>query len=64
MATLLIAELTGNTVADSTRKALTATLALGSPVHILVAGSGCADAAQATARLSGVEKVLVADGAD
>ena len=64
MATLLIAELTGNMVADGTRKALTAALALGSPVHVLVAGSGCTDAAQAAARLSGVEKVLVADGAD
>ena len=64
MTTLLIAELSGNTVADGTRKALTAALALGSPVHVLVAGSGCAEAAEAAARLSGVEKVLVADGAD
>ena len=63
MTTLLIAELSGNTVADGTRKALTAALALGSPVHVLVAGSGCAEAAETAARLSGVEKVLVADRA-
>jgi electron transfer flavoprotein alpha subunit len=34
---------------------------MGGPVHVLVAGSGCAGAAEAAAKLAGVDKVLVAD---
>jgi electron transfer flavoprotein alpha subunit len=37
-------------------------LSLTSQVHVLVAGKGCAEAAQSAARIKGVEKVLVADG--
>jgi electron transfer flavoprotein alpha subunit len=61
MATLLIAEHDNATLKDVTAKALTAAAEIGGPVHVLVAGSSCAPAAEAAARLSGVEKVLVAD---
>ncbi len=61
MTTLLIAEHDNATIKDATAKALTAAAALGGPVHVLVAGSGCRAAADAAARLAGVEKVLLAD---
>ena len=61
MATLLLADHDNNTVKDSTAKALTAARALGAPVHILVAGTNCKAAAEAAAKLEGVEKVIVAD---
>ncbi len=61
MTTLLIAEISGGAPTEGTRKALTAALALGSKVHVLVAGSDCAAATAATAKFAGVEKVLVAD---
>jgi electron transfer flavoprotein alpha subunit len=61
MTTLLLADLAKNALGDSTAKALTAARELGAPVHVLVAGKDCAEAAAAAARLEGVEKVLVAD---
>ena len=61
MSTLLLAEVHGAKLNDATAKALTAAIALGAPVHILVAGEGVAEAAAAAAKLSGVEKVLLAD---
>ena len=61
MTTLLLADHDNNTIKDSTAKALTAARALGAPVHILVAGTNCKAAAEAAAKLEGVEKVLVAD---
>ncbi len=60
MAVLLIAEHDNRTLNGATAKALTAAKALGGPVHILVAGSGCDAVAQKAAALSGVEKVLLA----
>jgi electron transfer flavoprotein alpha subunit len=63
MTTLLIAEHDNKTLKDSTNKALTAAKALGSDVHILVAGSGCRTVADAAAKLDGVKKVLLADAA-
>ena len=63
MATLLIADHDNKAVNDSTMKALTAALALGAPVVILVAGKGCAAAGDSAAKLVGVTKVLVADDA-
>ncbi|PZU83367.1 MAG: electron transfer flavoprotein subunit alpha [Chelatococcus sp.] len=63
MATLLIAEHDNVSVKDATAKALTAARALGAPVHVLVAGQGAKAAADAAARLEGVEKVLLADDA-
>ncbi|MBM3607895.1 MAG: electron transfer flavoprotein subunit alpha/FixB family protein [Alphaproteobacteria bacterium] len=61
MTTLLIADISKNALGDATAKALTAARQLGAPVHVLVAGKGCAAAAQAAAGLEGVAKVLVAD---
>jgi electron transfer flavoprotein alpha subunit len=61
MTTLLIAEHDNAHLKDATHKALTAAAALGSPVHVLVAGSNARAAAEAAARLEGVEKVLLAD---
>ncbi|MCP8940673.1 FAD-binding protein [Alsobacter sp. SYSU M60028] len=61
MATLLLAEHDNASLRDATAKALTAARALGAPVHVLVAGESCQGAAEAAARLEGVEKVLVAD---
>jgi electron transfer flavoprotein alpha subunit len=48
---------------DATNKALTAAKALGQPVHVLVAGKGARPVAEAAAKLDGVSKVLLADGA-
>ena len=62
MATLLLAEIAKGALGDATAKTLTAARALGGPVHILVAGESLEAAAQAAARLEGVEKVLVANG--
>jgi electron transfer flavoprotein alpha subunit len=61
MTTLLIADHTNASLKDATAKALTAAKAMGAAVHVLVAGSNCGPAAEAAARLEGVEKVLVAD---
>ncbi len=63
MTTLLIAEHDASGLKDATAKALTAAKALGAPVHILVAGLNARAAADAAARLAGVEKVLLADSA-
>ncbi len=63
MTTLLIAEHDNKTLKDATNKALTAAKALGGEVHVLVAGAGCRAVAEAAARLDGVRKVLIADGA-
>jgi electron transfer flavoprotein alpha subunit len=61
MNTLLIADHDNTTLKDATAKALTAALALGGPVDILVAGKDCAGAAAAAAKLAGVTKVLHAE---
>jgi electron transfer flavoprotein alpha subunit len=63
MATLLIAEHDNKTLNGATAKALTAAAALGSDVHILVAGEGAKPVADAAAKLQGVAKVLLADHA-
>jgi electron transfer flavoprotein alpha subunit len=61
MTTLLIADHDNATLKDATAKALTAASALGSDVHVLVAGKDCGSAAKAAAKLDGVAKVLHAD---
>jgi electron transfer flavoprotein alpha subunit len=61
MATLLLAEHDNKSLKDSTNKALTAAKALGSEVHILVAGGGCKAVADTAAKLDGASKVLLAD---
>ena len=63
MTTLLLAEHDNKTLKDATNKALTAAKALGADVHVLVAGKGCRAVAEAAAKLDGVNKVLLADGA-
>jgi electron transfer flavoprotein alpha subunit len=65
MTTLLIAEHDHETIKDVTNKALTAASQLGGDVHVLVAGGGegTKAAAEAAGKLTGVKKVLVAEGA-
>ena len=63
MASLVVAEHSNTALDEATAKAVTAALKISTPVHVLVAGAGCAAAAQAAAKLAGVEKVLVADDA-
>jgi electron transfer flavoprotein alpha subunit len=64
MPTLLVAEHDNKTLKDSTHKTLTAAKGLGGDIHVLVAGKGCRPVAEAAAKLDGVAKVLLADGAD
>ena len=61
MTTLLIAEHDNKTLKDATHKALTAAKAIGSDVHVLVAGKDAKAAADEAAKLDGVKKVLLAD---
>jgi len=61
MTTLLIAEHDNSGLKDATNKALTAAQAMAAPVHVLIAGASCRGAAEAAAKLDGVEKVLLAD---
>jgi electron transfer flavoprotein alpha subunit len=63
MNTLVIAEHDNQTVADATKKALSAAIALGNDVHLLIAGENCADAVADAAKIAGVAKVLKADDA-
>jgi len=63
MATLLLAEHDNSALNGVTAKALTAAIALGGPVHVLVAGKDARGVADAAARLSGVDKVLLVDDA-
>jgi electron transfer flavoprotein alpha subunit len=61
MTILLVAEHRDAVLSPQTAKALTAALAIGGPVHILVAGTGAATAAASAAALTGVAKVLIAE---
>ncbi len=61
MPVLVLAEHTNDALNPATAKALTAAVALGGDVHVLVAGSNCRPAAEAAAKLQGVAQVLVAD---
>jgi electron transfer flavoprotein alpha subunit len=63
LTTLLLAEHDNKSLKDSTHKALTAAAELGGEVHVLVAGKDCKAVADAAAKLKGVAKVLLADGA-
>ncbi|GJE58641.1 electron transfer flavoprotein subunit alpha/FixB family protein [Methylobacterium trifolii] len=58
MATLLLVEHAQSEIKDGTLKALTAAKELGGPIHALVLGSGSKAAAEAAAKLDGIEKVL------
>ncbi|MAM09452.1 MAG: electron transfer flavoprotein subunit alpha [Rhizobiaceae bacterium] len=61
MTILLIAEHDGATVSEQTAKAATAAAAIGGDIHVLVAGKGCASAAEAAGKINGVSKVLLAE---
>lgn len=63
MTTLVIADHDNNSLKDSTLNTVTAAAQLGD-VDMLVAGSGCAGAAEAAAKVAGVSKILVVDSAD
>ncbi len=63
MATLLLADHDNQSIKDTTARALTAAIALGAPVTILVAGHNARAAADEAAKLSGVSKVLLVDDA-
>jgi len=61
MPSLVIAEHDNAALKDATHKTVTAAAEVSAPVHILVAGENCAAVAEAAAKISGVEKVLLAD---
>ena len=63
MASLVIAEHDNKNLKDATAKTVAAAALVSTPVHVLVAGSGAQGVADAAAKLSGVEKVLLADDA-
>ena len=61
MRSLIIAEHDNSALKATTRNTVTAALAIGGEVHVLVAGSDCAAIADAAAKIAGVSKVLLAD---
>ena len=61
MASLVLAEHNNASLNEATAKTVSAALQVSAPVHVLVAGSNCVAAASQAAKISGVEKVLVAD---
>ncbi len=61
MTTLVIAEHDNASLKGATLNTVAAAKAIGGDIHILVAGSQCAAAAEAAAKVAGVAKVLVAD---
>ena len=63
MAALVIAEHDNATIKGATLNTVTAALACGGDVHVLVAGVNAAAAAAAAAQIAGVSKVLHADAA-
>lgn len=63
MSALVIAEHDHRSIKGATLNTVTAALACGGEVHVLVAGQDAGAAAQAAAQIAGVAKVLHADGA-
>ncbi len=63
MTSLVIAEHDNASIKASTLNTVTAALAMGGDVHVLVAGLNAGAAAAAAAQIAGVAKVLHADGA-
>ena len=62
MTTLVIAEHDNASLKGATLNTVTAAMACGGDVHVLVAGENAAAVAQAAAQIAGVAKVLHADG--
>ncbi|UHJ66104.1 electron transfer flavoprotein subunit alpha/FixB family protein [Melaminivora jejuensis] len=63
MTALVIAEHDNQSLKSATLNAVTAAAACGGDVHVLVAGENAQAAADAAAKIAGVAKVLLADGA-
>ncbi|MEY3913887.1 MAG: hypothetical protein RL509_1931, partial [Pseudomonadota bacterium] len=63
MSILVIAEHDNASLKGATPNTVTAALACGGEVHVLVAGHNAAGAAQAATQVAGVAKVLHADSA-
>jgi len=61
MSILIVAEHDNASLKPATLNAVAAAGQLGGDIVVLVAGAGCADAAQAAAKVAGVAKVLCAD---
>src|SRR5262245_24349463 len=61
MTTLVIAEHDNASIKGATLNTITAALACGGDVHVLVAGSNAGAAAQAASRIAGVSRVIHAD---
>ena len=61
MSILVLAEHNNEILKEATKKAITAASKIGNPVHVLVAGIDCANAANDAASTEGVEKVLLAE---
>ena len=64
MTTLVLAEHDNSAIKGATLNTVTAALACGGEVHVLVAGHNAAAAAAAAAQIAGVAKVIHADSAD
>ncbi|GMG88245.1 electron transfer flavoprotein subunit alpha/FixB family protein [Biformimicrobium ophioploci] len=63
MSILVIAEHDNASLKGATLNTVTAAQSIGGDIDVLVAGAGCGAAAEAAAKISGVNKVLVADNA-
>ncbi len=63
MAILVVAEHDNETLKDATHKTVTAALAMGGDVDILVAGKGVKDISAAASKIAGVRKVIACDHA-
>jgi len=63
MSILVVAEHDNATIKGATLNTVAAAQKIGGDITVLVAGQGCAGAAEAAAKIAGVSKVLVADNA-
>ena len=63
MAVLVIADHDGSIVRDTTYKTVTAAKAISGDVDVLVLGQGASAIAEAAAKIDGVRKVILAEGA-
>ena len=63
MSILVVAEHDNQSIKPATLNTVAAAAKLGGDVTVLVAGQGCEAAGQAAAKIAGVSKVIVADGA-
>lgn len=61
MAVLLLADHNNKALGSAAPKALTAALAMGGDVHVLVAGNDCSAVAEAASKLQGVAKVVLVE---